>query len=108
MKKKKFNYFGFILTILFLIFMGYYISYESGYYEANISRKSKITNEKIKEFESDVKEGKEIDIKEYMQSDFVDYSSPVSRAGTYVSRVFDTFMGSGFTDFFTAVSKLFT
>ena len=108
MNKKKFNYFNFIFTILFLIFCGYYISFESGYYEASVSRKSKITQEKIVEFEKDVKEGKDIDIKEYMQSDYIDYSSPVSRVGTSISKAFDTFMSNGFVDFFSSISKLFT
>ena len=108
MKKKKFNYFWFILTILFLIYMGYYISYESGYYEANVSRKSKITQEKMNEFESDVKSGKEVDLKEYMQSDYTNYSSMLSNVGSTISSKVDMFMGNGFVDIFTAISKLFT
>jgi len=108
MKKKKFNYFWFIFSILFLIFCAYTISYESGYYEANVSRKSKITQEKLEEFEQDVSEGKEVDLKNYVSTDFVDYSSPLSKLGSSISNAFDNFMANGFISFFDTISKLFT
>ena len=108
MKKKNYNSFWWILGLLFIIFVSLVIAYDSGYYEANISRKSKITESKIKEFETDVKEGKEIDIKDYIESDFKDYSSPMSKVGSKLSSSIDDFMNNGFTNFFTFVSRLFT
>ena len=107
MEKKKKNYFLVILSILFIVFAAYMVAYNSGYYEANVSRKSKITEEKIQEFEQDVKDGKEIDIKDYIENDFVDYSSSFSKLGNKLSSSIDTFMDSGLSDFFEFLGKLF-
>ncbi|MBR1416373.1 MAG: hypothetical protein IJ572_00955 [Bacilli bacterium] len=108
MEKKKVNYFWWIISALFLIFLAYTIAYESGYYEANISRKSKITEEKMEEFEQDVKDGKEIDIKDYVENDFVDYSSSMSKIGNKLASSIDSFMQGGLSDFFELLGKLFT
>ena len=107
MPKRKPNYFFIILSIIFIIFVSLSIAYESGYYEANISRKSKITQEKIEEFERDVKEGKEVDLKDYIDNDYVDYSSKVSKIGSKISNSIDNFMESGLSNFFDVISKLF-
>ena len=108
MEKKKRNYFLIILSVLFIVYAAYMVAYNSGYYEANISRKSKITEEKLQEFENDVKEGKEIDIKDYIENDFVDYSSSLSKIGNRLSSSIDTFMESGLKDFFDLLGKMFT
>ena len=107
MEKKKKNYFWFILISLFLVFSAYMVAYNSGYYEANISRKSKITEEKLQEFEKDVHDGKEIDIKDYIENDYIDYSSSLSKLGNRLSSSIDTFMDSGLSDFFEFLGKLF-
>ena len=107
MEKKKNNYFGLILGSLFIVFVAFIIAYNSGYYEANISRKSKITEEKLQEFEQDVKDGKEIDVKNYIENDYVDYSSSMSKLGNKLSSSIDSFMDSGFNDFFKLLEKLF-
>ena len=107
MEKKKRNYFIYILVSLFIVFSAYMVAYNSGYYEANISRKSKITEEKLQEFEKDVKDGKEIDIKDYVENDYVDYSSSLSKLGNKLSSSIDTFMDTGLSDFFEFLGKLF-
>ena len=108
MPKKKTNWFWVIFCSLFIIFIAYIIAYNSGYYEANISRKSKITEEKLQEFEQDVKDGKDIDIKEYVETDRKDYSSALSKVGNKLSSSIDGFLDSGLNGFFDLLSKLFT
>lgn len=108
MKKKKKNYFWLVLSCLFFVFLAYYIAFESGYYEANVSRKSKITEEKIQEFEQDVKDGKEIDVKDYVENNYIDYSSKVSKVGSSLSQGIDQFMDTGLSDFFNLLGRLFT
>ena len=105
--KKKPNYFFMILGILFLIFMSYNIAYESGYYESNVSRKSKITQEKLKEFEQDVKENKEVDIKDYVDNDYIDYSSSMSNLGNTISSSINNFIEGGLGNVFDFFGKLF-
>ena len=65
-----------IITIIAFI-SSYYIS-NSGYYEYTLQEKTILTNEKIKEFESDVKENKDIDIKTYLATEEVDYSNKIT------------------------------
>ena len=108
MEKKRKSYFWLILSVLFLIFISYYIAYKSGYYEANVSRKTIITEEKKEEFEKDVKEGKEIDLKDYITSDYVDYSSSMSKIGNKLSSSIDSFMENGLSNIFEFLGKLFT
>ena len=108
MQKKKFNWFFFILSSLFLIYLAFYIAYTSGYYEANVSRHTIITQEKLEEFENDVKNNKEIDVKDYIEKNNKDYSSKVSKIGTSISSSIDSFMDGGMSDFFNFLGRLFT
>src|SRR5574344_1228521 len=107
MKKKNYNWFWLTLCGLFLVFLAYYIAYSSGYYEAKVNRKATITQEKLEEFEQDVKDNKEIDLKDYLDSDFVDYSSPVSKIGSNIAQGIDSVMDGGVTDFFNFLGQLF-
>ena len=83
--KKKPNLFLKLLIILFILFIAFYISVVSGYYDSKITKKTIITNEKIKKFESDIKNNKTIDINSYYQKEEPDYSSFVSKAGQKIT-----------------------
>ena len=96
-----------ILFIFFLIFMALYIALESGYYDVKMGRKATITEEKLKEFEQDVKEGKEIDLKDYLTKDYIDYSSGVSRFGSKIGTSLDKLMDGGIKDFLNLLGSLF-
>ena len=63
MKKKKTSILWKFFCLLLLAFIVLYIALESGYYETKMSKKTAMTNESIKKFEMDVKEGKQIDFK---------------------------------------------
>lgn len=67
----------FILVILIVFVMAYMIS-SSGYYEYTMQQRTVITNEKIKEFEEDVKNRENIDLKDYLEEEEVDYSNRFS------------------------------
>lgn len=64
-----------IIIILVIIFSASYVISESGYYEYTVKQRTVITNEKIKEFETDVKNNENIDLKEYLSKDEIDYSN---------------------------------
>ena len=84
--KKKSNLFNRVIFILFIIYIIFYISVESGYYDANITRKTVLTNEKIKAFEQDIKNNKPISLDNYYQEDDKDYSSLVSKSGQKLTK----------------------
>ena len=85
--------FKFIIVIILLIFIGSYYVGNSGYYEYHMQEKTILTNNKIKEFEEDVKNNKDIDIKDYLVNEEIDYSNKLtnivygaSNEGTIITR----------------------
>ena len=61
--KKMFH--GFI-WFLFLSFLVLYFAQAGGYYEDVNNKKASLTEEKIKQFEEDVKNGKKIEVENYV------------------------------------------
>ncbi len=105
--KKKPNYFFIILSILFIIFVSYIIAYNSGYYELEVSKKARLTEEKLNEFEDDVRNNLDVELKDYISDDYIDYSSAMSKVGNNLSSVVNNFIENGLTDFFNTLGKLF-
>lgn len=83
--KKVFH--GFI-WILFLGFLILYFAQAGGYYEDLNNKKTTLTEDKIKQFEEDVKKGKEIKVENYVINMKKDYGNKVSSFGLFTSRVF--------------------
>ena len=107
MNKKKNNYFFIIMGMLFIVFVSYIIAFNSGYYEMSNLRRARITEEKKEEFESDVKNGKNVEVKDYISDDYIDYSSTMSKVGSSLSNSINKFIENGLSDFFGNISKLF-
>ena len=70
LKNKYLKLISIIILISFL--SAYYIS-NSGYYEYRMQERTILTNEKIKEFEQDVKNKENIDIKTYLDTSEIYY-----------------------------------
>ena len=96
--------FKMISTILVLAFIGLYISYNAGYYDYGTYKTTMLTNEAIKKFENDVKEGKNISINNYVEDIKVDYGNKVSNTGLYISKKVDEVMTTSFKKVFSFVS----
>ena len=79
--KKKGNWFLRLVFILFIVFLGLYIASVSGYYETQVGNKVALTDQAIKDFESDVLEGKVVDINTYLENDHKDYSNTFTDMG---------------------------
>ena len=108
MKKKDKNPFFRILGLLFLLFVSLYIALESGYYEAKLSKKTAMTEESIKKFEQDVKEGNPIDVQAYVFEEKNDYSNHTTDAAVFIGGRVEDFMSKGITELFGIVKSLFT
>lgn len=74
----KSKYIKFIFLIVFVTFLCSYAIANTGYYEQSLRKKTIITNEKIKEFESALKENKDISEMEFSYKD-VNYTNRFSR-----------------------------
>ena len=70
----------------------YYVS-NSGYYEYHLQERTILMNNKIKEFEEDIKSNNNIDAKDYLEDNNMDYTNRftnlvygVSNGGTKITR----------------------
>ena len=77
MNKKKI--FKIIFFSLFLAFVISYIIEKTGYYEYNLQNKMVMTNEAMKQFEQDIKEGKDVRREDYLVSTEKDYTSTLTK-----------------------------
>ena len=106
-KKKLCNkIFSKILLALFISFLAIYISSATGYYEFEQHNRMVLTEEKIKEFEQDVADGKEVDIKSYIVSDIPNYENAVSKLGNKISTQFESFIQNGIESTFSFLNKM--
>lgn len=94
------------IWVLFLSFLVLYFAEAGGYYESVNSKKTYLTNEKIKQFEKDVKEGREIKVENYMVEIKKDYSNNISRFGLFTSKTFAKYFKKGLTSIFSGIDKM--
>lgn len=107
-KENKFHWFWRTVFLLFLVYVALFISVENGYYEKQNAKKAILTEEKIAEFEEDVKNNKEIDIKDYLEEEHQDYSSLTSKVGVKFSEGMQKIMTKGIDGTIDIFKKLFT
>lgn len=81
--------------ILLIGFTAIYISEATGYYEFEQHNKKVLTEEKIKQFEEDIANGKNIDINNYIVNNEHNYESKISKIGNKISKKMENFVVSG-------------
>ncbi len=104
MSVKKVVKFGIICVVI--IFFCAYVIEESGYYEYNLSNKRNLTEEQIKQFESDVKEGKDIDIDDYVVDSTVDYSNKLTKVTTKISLGINDYLKDKIKGVFSILNRM--
>lgn len=95
---------GFI-WLLFLSFLVLYFAQAGGYYEDLNNKKSYLTEEKIKEFEKDVKNGEEIKVENYVINIKKDYTNNISSLGYFTSNVISSSFKWSMSNIFKAIDK---
>lgn len=93
-KKEKMNPFFKLIIIFFIIFIAFYIALESGYYPSKIRKDTILTNNEIKDFEKDVKNGSYIKDEGYAKND-ENYSNIVTKAGNSLTYSFGKILVEG-------------
>ena len=104
MKSKKII--KFISITLIIIFIFTYVIEQSGYYEYSLHNKKDLTEKEIRKFEKDVKEGTEIDIKDYIHDDTTDYSNNLTKTTSNMSIRLNNYIKLILTDSFKFFEKL--
>lgn len=82
---KKYKVFKWTFLFFFVIFLTLYFSQLTGYYEFKNYQKMTMTEEQIIQFEQDVKDGKEVDIKNYVVDTKKNYQNKFSNMGVKLS-----------------------
>lgn len=108
-KKKKSicsKIFSRIFLALFFAFITLYIAGLSGYYEYELHKKVVLTEDKIALFEQDIAAGKEVDIKDYLTEEEINYSTNISKAGLYLSDNFSNILKNTVEATFAFLNRL--
>ena len=88
MKHKKLNkLFRYTILVSFVTFFALYLSQSTGYFEYRNSKKVALTNKQIEKFEQDVKEGKTVDIENYIETNNQNYQNAISKTGLTISNL---------------------
>lgn len=107
-KKQKPNWFLRIILLLFILYLSLSVAMETGYYEAKLNEKTVLTEENIRKFEQDVRDGKKVDINDYVVEKNQDFSNGATKAGVFFSSIVEDFMAEGITKMGSIFKKLFT
>lgn len=81
---------------------------ETGYYESKLNEKTILTEEAIQKFEEDVREGKNVDINDYVVEKNRDFSNGATKTGVFFSSIVQDFMSKGINGMVDVFKKLFT
>ena len=95
-----------LITILFLfgIFLVLYLTQATGYYEYKTNQKTTLTNSAIKQFEKDVKEGKNIDINNYKKEEKSN-KNKISDVTLNISKNLEKILDKSIKIIFKSISK---
>lgn len=108
-KKKLTNkVFKMSIVILFAVFITIFISNKYGYYEYKKLKQVTLTQEQIKKFEEDVKNGVNVEIENYLEDVNKNYQTKLSQAGLDVSNSIASIVRKGVDGFFGYINKLVT
>ena len=97
-----------IIKDIFIILLVLYIFFasESGYYEYHVRKRTVLTSEKIKEFENDVKNNKNLDITDYLESTEKSYKNKLTNTCFNTSKKINIYFKKGVEGVFKIIDKL--
>lgn len=105
MKKKNYKLFKIILYGLIFIYLTIFISASTGYYEYKAHKKTVLTEEQIRKFETDIKNGEHIDINNYLVKEDYNYKNKMSTLAIKLSNTISNIVSSGVKSTFKFISK---
>ena len=104
--EKRYKIFKYVFVFLFIIFMTLYFSQLTGYYEYRNYQKMVMTEEQIKQFEQDIKDGKEVDIKDYTVNTVRNYENSFSNLGLNLSKLISGVVENGVIKLFSSIAGM--
>lgn len=95
-----------IFGIFFVAFVISYVIGESGYYEYELANKKYLTEEEMKKFEEDVRNGEEIDLKDYTVETRKDYTNKFTDVVTNTSLTINEYLKKTIESVFGLLNKM--
>lgn len=103
MKKNKI--FKALFSLLLIVYLVIYVASSSGYYEYKNYKKMTLTEEQIEKFENDVKEGKEVNVEDYVIEETNVYDNRIAKVGKKLSFMISDTLSGVLSKSFKALSK---
>ena len=94
-----------VFLIFFLAFIISYVIEKSGYYEYNLQHRTVLTNEKMKQFEKDVEEGKDVTLESYIVSSSKDYTTALTKNTNTLSMGVNKMLKKGIESVFRVIGN---
>ena len=91
---------------LLVIFLGLFIANNTGYYSFSAINRKQLTEEQIKKFEEDVKNGVDIDINNYLEENIISYKNNISSLGYNISNITSDLIKEGIYKIFNLFGDL--
>ena len=105
METKVYNSVKVITLILFIIFITMFFASFTGYYDYENKKQAIMTEEKIKQFEQDVKNGVNLDLTNYIDKPKNNYNSFLAKVGSKTSKFISNTVSSSVSNFFGFLIK---
>ena len=94
-----------IFLILTFLFFTLYFMQISGYSEYKKNKENLLNSEEIKKYEEDIKKGKDISIKKYLETDKEKYENNISKLGLGISYLIENIFNNGMNAFFNMLNE---
>ena len=102
--EKKYKVFKWTFLFFLVIFLTLYFSQLTGSYEFKNYERMALTEEQIIKFEQDIKEGKQVDIKDYVVNTKKNYQNKFSKMGLSLSTGISDFIKTGVIKIFGTIA----
>lgn len=106
MKNKNGKWFFRILGVFFAMYLVLLVAQKTGYYEKMVRDRTEMTEDKIKEFESDLANGEIIDLKDYLPEK-EDYSNAFTKGANFISDKIGNILDSKADNVWDFIKSLF-
>ncbi len=93
-----------IVGTLIITFLILYVAQGTGYYEVKNNSKARLTEDALKRYEQDIKDGKQIDLNNYMEEEKI-YTNNITKLTSNVSRGIEKGMNYVMEYLFREMSK---
>lgn len=94
------------IEVIIILFIFSYVIEKSGYYEYNLQSKKNMTEKEIKKFEEDIKNGKDIDMKDYLSDTTIDYTNNLTKTTSNLSLNLNRYLIKAISNSINIFSKL--